>query len=448
LWQAFRMDDTLFPLSAPETQVEKPQSKGAPRLLRPNRAQTELRAVDLEGLLPVDHPARAVWDFVESLDLSALDGEVRSVEGVAGRPATDPRIFMALWLFAIVEGVGSARAIERLTGQHDAYRWICGGVSVNHHSLSDFRVQHVEFLDKVLTHSVAVLMEQGLVKLNRVSQDGVRVRASAGAASFRRKSKLEQCLEEAQEQIEALRQELEADPDATSRRQAAARQRAAEDRRRRVKEALAQMPDAESKKPAGDKEKARVSTTDAQARVMKMADGGFRPAYNGQFAVDTETQIVVGVAASNQGSDRGQLVPMLDQLQERYGVQPCECLIDGGFVGLQDIQTAAESGIKIYAPVAKPKDPKRDPHTPLATDPPVIAEWRQRMGTAEAKQIYKQRAASSECVNAIARNRGLQRLLVRGEHKVRAVLLWFAIAHNMMRSLTLCGASPATLAQA
>jgi transposase len=448
LWQAFRMDDTLFPLSESETQVQKPQSKGVPRLLRPNRTQTELRAVDLEGLLPVDHPARAVWDFVDSLDLSALDSEVKSVEGVAGRPATDPRIFMALWLYATVEGVGSARAIERLTGQHDAYRWICGGVSVNHHSLSDFRVRHVECLDKILTHSVAVLMEQGLVKLTRVSQDGVRVRASAGAASFRRKSKLEQCLEEAQEQIEALRQELEEEPDATSRRQAAARQRAAEDRRRRVKEALAQMPDAESKKAAGEKEKARVSTTDAQARVMKMADGGFRPAYNGQFAVDTETQIVVGVAASNQGSDRGQLVPMLDQFQERYGVQPCECLVDGGFVGLQDIQTAAESGIKVYAPVAKPKDPKRDPHTPLATDPPVIAEWRQRMGTAEAKQIYKQRAASSECVNALARNRGLQRLLVRGEHKVRAVLLWFAIAHNMMRSLTLCGPSPAALAQA
>src|SRR5206468_2945270 len=228
------------------------------------------------------------------------------VEGGAGRPAIDPRIYLALWLYATIEGVGSARALERLTRQHDAYRWILGGVSVNHHSLSDFRVQHAEYLDGVLTHSVAVLMAQDLVQLNRVSQDGTRVRANAGAASFRRRPSLERCLQEAEEQIRRLRQELEENPEATSRRQAAARQRAAEDRRRRVEAALEQMPKAEAKKPAAEKADGRVSTTDAEARVMKMGDGGFRPAYNGQFSVDTETQIVVGVEVSNSGSDQGQ----------------------------------------------------------------------------------------------------------------------------------------------
>ena len=431
------MQDTLFPIPAPELSGELPKPPGAPRLLLPNRAQMELRPVDLESLLPADHAARAVWEFVESLDVSPLYAEVQSVEGSAGRPAIDPRIYLALWLYATIEGVGSARALERLTRQHDAYRWILGGVSVNHHSLSDFRVQHGEYLDGVLTHSVAVLMKQELVTLKRVSQDGIRVRASAGASSFRRQPSLEHCLREAEEQVELLRQELEKDPEATNRRQAAARQRAAQDRQRRVKAALEQMVDVAAKKPAAEKDKARVSTTDAEARVMKMGDGGFRPAYNGQFAVDTETQTVVGVSVSNSGSDQGQLVPMLEQLEKRYEAIPAESLVDGGFAGLKDIEKASELGTKVYAPVAKPKDKTRDPYAPLGTDSPEIAQWRQRMGTPEAKEIYKQRASSVECVNALARNRGLQRLLVRGLRKVRAILLWFAIAHNLMRALSL-----------
>jgi transposase len=405
----------------------------------------ELRPVDLESLLPPDHAARAVWEFVESLDLSPLYAQVQSVEGGAGRPAIDPRIYMALWLYATIEGVGSARALERLTLQHDAYRWILGGVSVNYHSLSDFRVQHEKFLDQVLTQSVAVLMEQKLVTLNRVSQDGIRVRASAGASSFRRQPSLEKCLQEAQEQVDRLREELEKDPEATTRRQAAARQRAAEDRQSRVKAALAQLADVAAKKPAAEKDQARVSTTDAEARVMKMGDGGFRPAYNGQFAVDIETQIVVGVDVSNSGSDQGQLVPMLEQLKERYEVIPPESLVDGGFAGLKDIEKASELGTTVYAPVAKPKDKTRDPYVPLSTDSPVIAQWRKRMGTPEAKEIYKQRASSVECVNALARNRGLHRLLVRGLHKARAILLWFAIAHNMMRTLSLSAGCAATV---
>ena len=430
------MSETLFPLPEPEAKIESPV-KGTPRLVFPNRAQVELRPLDLDSLLPPDHPARAVWAFVEALDLSPLYEKVRAVEGGAGRPAIDPRIFMALWLYATIEGVGSARALERLTEQHDAYRWIAGGVSVNYHSLSDFRVEHGEYLDEVLTHSVAVLMEQGLVQLNRVSQDGTRVRASAGAASFRRQETLERCLLEAEEQIRFLRKELEEHPEATTRRQAAARQRAAEDRRQRVEAALAQMPDAAAKKPAGEKDQARVSTTDADARVMKMADGGFRPAYNGQFAVDTQTQVVVGVELTNSGSDQGQLVPMIGQLHQRYGKIPAESLADGGFASLKDIEKASELGTVVYAPVAKPKDKTRDPYVPLETDPPAVAQWRQRMGTPEAKEIYKQRASTVECVNAQARNRGLQRLLVRGLSKARAVLLWYAIAHNLMRSLSL-----------
>lgn len=437
------MDETLFPTGEPKPPVGRSEGVGEVRLVRPNRAQIELRAVDLEALVGADHPVRAIWDFVESLDLSPLEAQVEAVEGSAGRPATDPRIYMALWLYATVEGVGSARALERLTEQHDAYRWICGGVGVNYHSLSDFRVQHEAFLDEVLTHSVAALMAKGLVTLQRVAQDGLRVRTSAGSGSFRTKQSLRKCLRQAQQQVERLRRELEEDPQASHRRQVAAKQRAAEQRRSRVSEALSQMRELEAKREQQKKRKKgrerplRVSTTDPEARVMKMADGGFRPAYNGQLCVDTVTQVVVGVDLNNSGSDRDQVVPMLEQLEKRYGTRPAEILLDGGYAGLRDVTQASQLGTLVYAPLPPPKNRHRDPHLPLRSDSPAVARWRQRMGTEVAKQIYKQRASSVECVNATARQRGLHQFRLRGRSKARTVLLWYALAHNVMRALSL-----------
>jgi transposase len=409
----------------------------SPRVLRPNRAQLELRPTDLESLLPEDHRARAVWEFVEGLDLTPLYERIRSVEGHAGRPAIDPAILMALWLYATVEGVGSARALARLCEQHDAYRWICGGVSVNAHTLSDFRVAHEAVLDELLTKSVARLMEAGLVTLRRVAQDGMRVRASAGAASFRRRKRLRELEREARAQVETLRRELDDDPAATSRREAQARLRAAKDRQARVKRALAEMAEVEAKKAPEEKSEARVSMTDPEARVMRMADGGYRPAYNAQFATDTAAQVIVGVEVTNEGSDQGQLEPMLDQLDERYETTPADALVDGGFIKLEVIERVTARGCRVYGPVPTPRDPDRNPHRPLPKDPPAVAAWRERMGREAAKQIYKLRAATAECVNAIGRNRGLRQLPVRGRRKVRTVLLWFALAHDMMRELAL-----------
>jgi transposase len=409
----------------------------SPRVLRPNRAQLELRPTDLESLLPEDHRARAVWEFVEGLDLSPLYERIRSVEGHAGRPAIDPAILMALWLYATVEGVGSARALARLCEQHDAYRWICGGVSVNAHTLSDFRVTHGAVLDELLTKSVARLMDAGLVTLRRVSQDGMRVRASAGAASFRRRTRLREFEKEARKQVEALRRELDEDPAATTRRQTEARLRAAKDRQARVKRALSEMPAVEAKKGPEDKPNARVSTTDPEARVMRMADGGYRPAYNIQFATDPVSQVIVGVEVTNEGSDQGQLEPMLDQIEERYEGTPVDVLVDGGFINLDGIERIEGRGCRIYGPVPTPRDPERDPHRPLPGDAPAVARWRKRMGRAAAKEIYKLRASTSECVNAIARNRGLRQLTVRGRRKVRAVALWYALVQSMMRGFAL-----------
>jgi transposase len=444
---------SFFP-SLPESSSvasQAPSPAGAPRVLTAQRNQIALRPMDLEATVGPEHAVRNVWAFVERLDLSALYAGIGSVEGGAGRPAIDPQILMALWLHATVDGVGSAREIERLTEAHDAYRWICGGVNVNHHTLSDFRCARVDLLDELLTDSVAVLVNKGLVKLARVAQDGMRVRASAGSASFRRRSTLEWCLKQARAQVQALKGELDADPDASNRRRRAAGARAAEEREKRLTQALEQLAQVEkqkNKKPVAKKEneteeqhkkrsEPRASSTDAQARVMKMADGGFRPAYNVQFSTTTDSQIIVGVEVNNCGSDLGQLSPMLDQVQHRYEQCPAEWLADGGFARNADIEDAHRRGITVYAPVRHPRDSSRDPHVALPDDSEAIVQWRQRMGSEAAKEIYKQRAATAECVNAIARARGLTQFLVRGLNKVKAVALWYALAHNLMRTVTL-----------
>jgi hypothetical protein len=240
-------------------------------------------------------------------------------------------------------------------------------------------------------------------------------------------------------QVETLRQEVEADPAAGTRRQQAARQRVAEERSARVAKALGELATIEAKRSGQKKEKARASTTDPEARVMKMGDGGFRPAHNVELATDTASQVITAVDVVNAGSDTGQMPPMIAQHQQRYGQRPKEALVDGGFAQLEDIAevSAGDGGTTVYAPVQKPRQEGRDPHQPLPGDSAAIAAWRQRMGTPEAKEIYKQRAATAECVNAISRNRGLQQFLVRGLEKARTVLLWFAIAHNLMRAVAL-----------
>lgn len=419
---------------------------GTPRLRWANRRQIEFRACAWNDLLPDDHQARVVWQFVEGLDVSPLLERIQSVVGEAGRSAIDPRILTALWLYATLRGVGSARELDRRCDANGEvpFQWICGGVSVNYHTLADFRTQHAEWLDGVLTRSVAALLEQELVEMDRVAQDGMRVRASAGASSFRRKPTLEECLADAEAQVEALKNELESDPSSASRREQSARKRAAEERHDRVKQALERIPEAEAKKKKDEKHKARVSTTDPEATVMKMGDGGFRPAFNVQFATDTKTQVITGVAVTNCGSDQGEMLPMVEQHQERYDEVPSEYLVDGGFAKKDDIEQLdpapddeTSAGTTVYAPVQKSKKETRDPHQPREGDSPKIAAWRTRMGTDAAKQIYKERAATAECVNAIARNRGLRQFNVRGLAKAKAVILWYVIAHNLMRTVAL-----------
>jgi transposase len=413
-------------------------------LLQPNRNQIELRASDLESLLAEDHRARLVWGYVERQELSRLIEAIKARGSNAGRAAIDPRILFALWLYATLEGVGSGREIARLAREHDAYRWICGGVSVNYHALNDFRSGNEALMDEVLTANVAALASAGAISLERVAQDGMRVRADAGAASFRRRASLEEHLAEAGELVKGIKQRAEADPAAASRRAQAARERAAQEREERIRAALEQLPQVQAaKRRNGDKaEDARVSTTDADARVMKMGDGGFRPAYNVQLATTCEDQLIVGVEVTNVGSDLGQMAPMVEQVVQRTGCTPERWLVDGGFPAHGQIDAVHEhtqGKTEVIAPVPEHKRkrdddrPPPDKHQRKEGDSEPVARWRARMAGDEAKQQYKQRAATAECVNALARNRGLQRMPVRGLRKARAVAYLYALAHNLMR---------------
>lgn len=406
----------------------------APRLRQVNRRQLRLEPTDLDSLIEAEHPARSIWRVLEGLELSGFYAPIKAVEGGPGQDATDPRILLALWLYALSEGVNCARELDRLCERHHAYRWICGGVSVNYHLLSDFRSEHAEALEELFSQVLAVLMHKGLVSLTRVAQDGTRVRASAGAASFRREPSLRKCLAEAQAQVAAL--SAEQDDLACGARIASARKRAAREREARLEAALKELPQVaavKKKRPA----EPRVSTTDPEARVMKMADGGFRPAYNVQLCGDVESRIVVGVAVTNQGTDNQQLEPMLEQLEQRTQRLPRQVLVDGGYRDQKGIERIAARGIEVYSPLIKGNATyKLDPAEPHPKDPPAIAEYRARMASAAGKEIYKQRAATIETINGDVKTyRGLHRLLVRGSAKVFAVAIWSALTYNILRSI-------------
>ncbi len=444
------MNQLALPMDLPTAQevaVTMPTRLGEARLRRAVRNQVEMIARDLDSLIAEDHPVRSIWAFLSKLDLSALYSCIKAVLDKPGRPATDPQVLLALWVYATVEGIGSARRLARLSEEHDAYRWLRGGVPVDYHLLSEFRVTHQRELDDLITQVIAVLLKGELVQLKRVSQDGMRVRARAGQASFRRERSLEQCLEAAREQVKWLAQEREHPGSGISQREQAARERAARERQERIEEALRQLPEVEAAKERQRKDagkaraakiqEARVSTTDPTARRMKMPDGGFRPGYNVQLATDTESQVIVGVAATNHGTDQGEALGVEKQVEERTGKHPEDYLIDGGFVDLKDIVALESRGIRVYAP-PKENGGREVRYECGAVGRQEVVAWRERMGTEEAKAIYRERAATSECVNALMRAKyGLGQFTVRGLPKVFCVTLLLVLTHNLLRWISL-----------
>ena len=404
------------------------------RLIRPDRDQHVLQPTHVDALLSADHPARMIWAATGGLDLSKFRDSIQSRGATAGRSAIDPRLLVALWLYATKDGVGGGRALERLCRHHDAYRWMCGGVSVSYHTLNDFRVAHEAALDDLLTQVLAALVHHGVVTVERVAQDGTRVRASAGKSSFRRRETLERLQAEMRGHVETLKRDLDGAATGPARTL-----RAAKDRLARVDSALQTLGEMEAaksrQKNKPSKQRApRASTTDPEARVMRMGDGGYRPAYNVQLAVDVPSRAIVGVDACNRGSDANESAPLREQVERRTGRRVAQQLVDGGYVHLDEIEKAASNGVTMFAPVPTPKKKGIDAHAPRPGDGAGVIDWRARMATDEAKAVYKLRAATVETANADAKaHRGLRAFAVRGLSKVRCVSLWFALTYNLTR---------------
>jgi transposase len=422
---------------SPEARADDRASSGEPaRLRRPDRAQMLLEPVCLDERLPEDHMARTIWRVVEQLDLSAFYEPIAARGSRPGRAATDPRLLVALWLYAAVDGVGNGRKLDRLCREHDAYKWLCGGVTMNYHTLNDFRVAYEKALDELFTQVLTALIERKVVQVKRISQDGKRVRASAGSSSFHREKTLRRHLKQVRNYIEALKRQPDEAPGESARRRAA-QQRAAREQQERLEQALALLPElqaARTNPKNNQKDRAkpvRVSSTDPQSRKMKMPCGGIRPAYNLQLASDPRSGAIVGVDVVNSPADSQQSGPLRDQVEHRTGRKVKEHLMDEGYVSMTQIDAAERCGVAIYAPLPKGKDGR--PVTASRWDTPGTTAWRRRMQTEVAKELYKQRAPASERPNAEFQERlGLRSFAVRGLARARCVALWTALAYNVI----------------
>jgi transposase len=339
-----------------------------PRVLRPQRDQLFWDMVDLDSQVPPDHPVRIVWAFVDGLALPELYDAIKARDEVAGRPTPDPKIQLALWLYATVEGVGSARALARLCEHHAAYRWICGRVPVNYHGLSDFRLAAGAVLDRILSESVAALMAEGLVSLEEVAVDGTKIAANAGKSSLRDGAGIARFESAARARVERLRREAEADPGAGERRRRAARARAEADTATRAQAARDRLAALQAekavrekthKKQEAAKRPPRASTTDPQARLMKMPDGSFRPAYNLIVAAEPQQQVILAIEPTERRSEAGLARPMVDDIARRYGTRPQRLLVDTRLATaheIVDLAGHAEQPTLVYSPPPPERD--------------------------------------------------------------------------------------------
>lgn len=331
--------------SESEAEAKGRGSDAKPRYEAIDRGQLCWRRVDVERLIGEEHGARAVWEFVGKLDLRRYQEEARAVQGKAGRPRWDPRLLISLWVYAYGEGVASGRAIEELCEWEPAYQWLTGARVINAHTLTDFRGKHEQALNELFVQVLGLLSADGLITLQRVMQDGTKIRANAAADSFRRKERVEQALKQAREQVAAVDALGEEE---TSRRMVKARKRAARERQERLERALAEFN--ELSREGKDKEKSRVSTSDPEAHNMKQADGGFAPSYNVQIDTDAGSGVVVAVGVVQAGNDFEQLEPGIERIEQNLGQRPQEVVTDGGFVSRDNIVAMKERGIEFIAP--------------------------------------------------------------------------------------------------
>lgn len=419
------------------------------RFLRADRLQTRWDFIDLDALLPSDHRARIVWAFVESLDLSAFYDQIKSREGEPGRPPPDPAVMLALWLYAVIEDVDSARELNRLAERDLAYRWIAGGVPLNYHGLSDFRTENRDLFDRLLTESATALVAEGLVSLAEVAIDGTKVRANARRGSFKSADQLKQIEAAVERRLAALRAETERDPDASSRRKRAARERAAREVKERAERARATLERLRAEKAkrsqkhpgekANKKSEPKASMSDGDARIMHFSDGAVRPGYNAQVAATPKEGIILAIAMTDRRNDSGLAVPMIDELVRRYGKTPQTVLIDTHYATSEDIVALSEhpaGPVMVYAPPPSEREQisargLANRQRKRALEPESVKEWRSRMATQAGQEVYRDRKLI-ERVNAHLKNHGFGFVPVRGLLKAQAVALLHAIANNLL----------------
>lgn len=438
------------PLDNSKTIKSNQPPKAKPRINLPIRNQSEMRIYCIDDLILPNHKARMVWKYVQSLDLSEFIGEIKAVEGNPGRSATSPHLLLALWLYATIEGIMNGRVIEKYCSEHNAFIWLCGDVKVNYHTINDFRINNKDRLNNLLTQSITVFLDAGLINVEDISQDGIRVRANAGTSSFRRKETIQDYLDASEEYIKSLEEYNLENPGETSNCQKAAELSKAKEQNERIKKSAEEVDKIiktkeQNQKNGGRKfseEKklnTRVSITDPEARKMKMANSGYSPAYNVQLAADVKSKVVVGVDVTNSCVDTGLMISMHEQVIARTNIHPKSHLADGGYRDHKDIEKIKKinQGCKIIVPVKNSH--LEESYIPKENESEANKEWRIYMGTIEAKEKYKDRASTSEFVNAQARNRGLQQFVVRGVEKVLSTMLIFAVTHNMVKAWSLLG---------
>lgn len=320
-----------------------------PRLKPINRKQMLLRAVDVEELIPADHEVRAIWKFVERLDLSRYYKEIKVTEGEAGRPAMDPQLMISLWIYSYSKGISSAREIARLCEHDPAYQWLTGLEPVNYHTISDFRVDNKEALEGLFTEILGLLSAEGLISLERVMHDGTKIKACASADTFRRENRVQKHLELAKEQVRLM---SEASEEEVGVKVQKARERAALEKAERLELALQELEKIRANKSSNeDKQEARVSETDPEARIMKQSDGGFAPSYNVQISTDNKEKIIVGVHVSQSSSDSESLVRGEEIVEQNMGQSPDQMVVDGGLVSRENILAMDDKKIDLIGPV-------------------------------------------------------------------------------------------------
>lgn len=443
------MNDYLFkmPISNTSTlNTEKEKVAGRKRIRTANRNQVEYIVRSLDQLIPEDHRARDVWDYVSNIDLDQFYENIRVPAGGQGPSTADPKVLLALWLYAILEGVTSARQIDRLCREHLAYMWLCGGVVMNHHTISDFCNIHGTKFRSLLQESIAILWKSGRFSSDEVAQDGTKVKANAGGSSLRTEKTLKRYLEEADQYLKRIEKEHKENPSASTMREKAAKERAASERKVRVQQAIEEMAKYKSQRVKSAKEnydkltvedlaKMRTSVTDPECRRMKMGDGGFRPAYNVQFVTSCSKKVILGVDVVNT-LDPGTVNLLMQNVHENLTKAGCakfptRWLADSAYANKKDT-AAAEAHFPdttLYSPPTG--NGKVDALSPRKSDTPAMKRLRERMRTEEAQVIYKKRSSTAEFANAVAKNRGMKEFNVRGIQKVTNMALLYAIVHNM-----------------